>query len=66
MVLLHFFSTALLLYFFAALRLCEKKTYHVIKAPHWYVVQGSDTTMMPKAASLPGQKPLHQPIKKGS
>ena len=27
-----------------------------MKEPHWYVVQGSDTTMMPKAASLPGQQ----------
>ena len=30
--------------------------YNTIKAPHWYNVQGSDTTMMTKAASLPGQK----------
>ena len=28
---------------------------NAIKDPHWYVVQGSDTTMMPIAASLPGQ-----------
>ena len=29
--------------------------YNVIKAPHRYGVQVSDTTMLPKAASLPGQ-----------
>ena len=27
-----------------------------MKASHWYVVQGSDTTMMPKAAASFGQK----------
>ena len=27
-----------------------------MKDPHWYAVQVSDTTMMPMAASLPGQK----------
>ena len=26
--------------------------YYVVKAPHWYAVQGSDTTMLPMAASL--------------
>ena len=30
--------------------------HNTIKDPHWYAVQGSDTTMMPRAASLPGQK----------
>ena len=29
---------------------------NVIKVPQWYVVQVSDTTMMPIAASLPGQE----------
>ena len=29
--------------------------YNAIKAPQWYTVQGSDTTMLPIAASLPGQ-----------
>ena len=29
--------------------------YNAIKAPQWYAVKGSDTTMLPKAASLPGQ-----------
>ena len=28
---------------------------NTIKDPHWYAVQVSDTTMMIKAASLPGQ-----------
>ena len=28
---------------------------NAMKAPHWYAVQGSDTTMMLIAASLPGQ-----------
>ena len=27
---------------------------NAIKDPQWYAVQGSDTTMMPIAASLPG------------
>ena len=27
-----------------------------MKDPHWYAVQVSDTTMMPMAAALPGQK----------
>ena len=27
-----------------------------MKDPHWYAVQGSDTTMLPKAAALPGHK----------
>ena len=39
---------------FAPLLLCGK-TDNIIKDPHWYVVQGSDTTMTPIAASLPGQ-----------
>ena len=26
-----------------------------MKAPQWYAVQGSDTTMLTEAASLPGQ-----------
>ena len=39
---------------FTSLLLCGK-TDNIIKDPHWYVVQGSDTTMMPIAASLPGQ-----------
>ena len=30
-------------------------SYNVIKDSHWYAVQGSDTTMMPIAASLPAQ-----------
>ena len=30
--------------------------YCAIKAPQWYAVQGSDTTMMTIAASLFGQK----------
>ncbi|MBC7687890.1 MAG: hypothetical protein H7211_06890 [Aquabacterium sp.] len=29
---------------------------NAIKAPHRYAVEGSDTTVMPIAASLPGQK----------
>ena len=29
--------------------------YNTIKDPQWYAVQGSDTTMLPRAASLPGQ-----------
>ena len=29
--------------------------HNAIKDPQWYAVQGSDTTMMPIAASLPGQ-----------
>jgi hypothetical protein len=33
----------------------QNAIYNTIKDPHWYVVQGSDTTMMPRAASLPGQ-----------
>ena len=33
-------------------------TYNTIKVPHRYGVQGSDTTMLPIAASLPGQKLL--------
>ena len=31
-------------------------TCNAIKDPHWYAVQESDTTMMTKAASLPGQQ----------
>ena len=31
-------------------------TYNTIKDPQWYVVQGSDTTMIHKAASLFGQR----------
>ena len=31
-------------------------THNTIKDPHRYAVQGSDTTMMPMAASLFGQK----------
>ena len=31
-------------------------SHNTIKDPHWYDVQGSDTTMLPRAASLPGQK----------
>ena len=31
------------------------KIYNAIKDPHRYVVQVSDTTMLPNAASLPGQ-----------
>ena len=34
--------------------------YNTIKDPQWYVVQGSDTTMMPIAASLPGQQFLNR------
>jgi len=30
--------------------------HNAIKDPHWYAVQGSDTTKMLVAASLPGQK----------
>ena len=30
-------------------------SYNAIKFAHWYVVHGSDTTMMTIAASLPGQ-----------
>ena len=29
--------------------------YDVMKDSHWYAVQGSDTTMLPIAASLPGR-----------
>ena len=29
--------------------------YNTIKVPHRYDVQGSDTTVMTRAASLPGQ-----------
>jgi len=28
--------------------------YNVMKDPHWYAVQGSDTTMMTMAASFAG------------
>ena len=31
--------------------------HNAMKAPHRYAVQGSDTTMMPIAVALPGQKP---------
>ena len=34
----------------------KRRPYNAINAPHRYVVQGSDTTMMPIAASLFGQK----------
>ena len=41
------------------IRVCFKQlfilTRNTIKDPHRYVVQGSDTTMMTRAASLPGQ-----------
>ena len=30
-------------------------SFNTIKDPHWYAVQESDTTMMPRAASSPGQ-----------
>ena len=30
-------------------------SYNAIKDPQWYTVQGSDTTMLTIAASLPGQ-----------
>ena len=35
-----------------------------MKVPHWYDVQVSDTTMMPGAASLHGQKDLQNKIYK--
>ena len=31
-------------------------SHNVMKARYRYAVQGSDTTMIPRAASLPGQK----------
>ena len=42
----------------ASLRLLRLgvRIYNAIKAPHRYAVQGSDTTMIPIAASLFGQK----------
>ena len=36
---------------------------NAIKAYHWYAVQVSDTTMLPMAASLPGQKNVRFPVK---
>ena len=33
----------------------QRPTYNTIEAPHRYNVQGSDTTMITRAASLPGQ-----------
>ena len=36
-------------------RKLKTAVYNTIKDAHWYDVQGSDTTMMPKA-SLPGQQ----------
>ena len=33
-----------------------------MKVPHWYAVQVSDTTMMTRAASLPGQQIKGQQI----
>ena len=40
-------------------KLFRKRDIHnAIKAPHRYDVQGSDTTMMTRATSLPGQKIL--------
>ena len=33
----------------------ETQSHNTIKDPQWYAVKGSDTTMMTKAASLPGQ-----------
>ena len=35
---------------------CSQQSYNASKVPHRYAVQGSDTTMPPKAASLFGQK----------
>ena len=37
--------------FFTCIPICS-----VMKVPNWYAVQGSDTTMMPIAASLVGQQ----------
>ena len=31
-----------------------RKINNAMKDPHWYAVQGSDTTMLTMAASLPG------------
>ena len=36
---------------------------NAIKAPHRYAVQGSDTTMLPMAAALPGQTFLAADLK---
>ena len=36
-------------------KVAERCIKNAIKAPHWYVVQGSDTTIMPIAAFLFGQ-----------
>ena len=33
-----------------------KTIYNTIKDPHWYVAQGSDTTMLTRAVSTLGQK----------
>ena len=41
-------------FFFNVFRVCVKKQ-NAIKVAHRYAVQVSDTTMLPKAASLPGQ-----------
>ena len=32
-----------------------RRSYNLIKDPQWYAVQVSDTTMLPRAASLFGQ-----------
>ena len=39
-----------------SLKISVLKQQNTIKAPHRYAVQVSDTTMMPMAATLPGQQ----------
>jgi len=38
--------------------------YDAGKDPQWYAVQGSDTTMLTRAASLVGQKKMQPPVEK--
>ena len=39
----------------AQLQRGQRQSHNAIKDPQWYIVQVSDTTMMPMAASLPEQ-----------
>ena len=43
-------------FYWASIKSRSYKTYNTIKAPHRYAVKGSDTTMLPLAASSPGHK----------
>ena len=45
------------------LKFFNNTIYNTIKDPHWYAVQGSDTTMLPIAASLFGQKYINSVLK---